>query len=123
MLGVLVLALTGCSSPDQAEVTSAAARFTEAVAQADAEAACALLAPATRQELEQSSGSACAEAIMGEAKSAGARMRVLVYGAMAQVRYQDDTVFLSRFNDHWLVVAAACTRGPHTVHDCNIQGR
>ena len=27
---------------------------------------------------------------------------------MAQVRLQDDTVFLSRFDGDWLVVAAAC---------------
>jgi hypothetical protein len=122
-LGLVVIASTACSSPQHDEAGEAAQRFAEAVDASDAETACALLAPATRRELEQSAGAPCSDAVMEEAKRAGGRGEVQVYGSMAQARYERDTLFLSRFDDRWLVVAAGCTRGSHAVHDCTIQGR
>jgi hypothetical protein len=115
--------LAACSSPQQNDVEDTADRFEEAVGASNAPAACALLAPATREELEQSSGKPCDQAIMEEATPAGGRRGAEVFGSMGQVEFADDTVFLSQFDGRWLVVAASCTPGPHQVHDCKIQGR
>lgn len=40
---------------------------------------------------------------------------------MAQARFESDTVFLSRFDGEWLVVAAACTPVSGHPYDCSIQ--
>jgi hypothetical protein len=40
---------------------------------------------------------------------------------MAQVRYAGETAFLTRFEDGWRIVAAACTP-VRSRYDCSIQG-
>jgi hypothetical protein len=46
---------------------------------------------------------------------------VEVWGAEAQVRLADDTVFLTRTSDGWRVSAAACTpRGEGLPYDCRL---
>ena len=79
------------------------------MADGDGAAACALLAPTTRSELEQSTGKECAVAILEEAPDAGGDGGdVQVFGVMAQVRWDGDTVFLTRMPDGWRVLAAGC---------------
>lgn len=87
------------------------------------EEACSLLAPAARSELESSTGRPCPEAVLEEDLGVPTSSpRVEVYDTMAQVRYDDETVFLSRFDGAWLVVAAACTPNPRQLpYDCGIQ--
>ena len=34
------------------------------------------------------------------------------YGTMARARYEEDTLFLTRFESGWRVMAAACTPRP-----------
>ena len=46
--------------------------------------------------------------------------RVEVFDSMAQVRVGADTVFLSRYDGGWRVVAAACTPVPGRPYDCSI---
>jgi hypothetical protein len=121
--GACMLVLAGCSSPQEPDAEDAADRFAAAVTSSDADTACGLLAPATRDELEQSSGNPCVEAILDVATSTGPRDASEVYGSMAQIAYVEDTLFLSRFDERWLVVAASCARGAHQVYDCHLQGR
>lgn len=98
-------------------------RFATAVDQRDGAAACALLAPSTRTELEQSAGRRCARALLEELTGTGGdRSAVDVYGTMARVRQGEDTLFLTRMQDGWHVLAAGCTPRPHAMYDCVVKG-
>ena len=124
MTAVAIGMLSSCGGAQDDAATEAAETYVDALAQDDGAAACSVLAPSTRSELEHSSGMACAEAILDEAVTdVGARVNVVAYGTMAQVRFAQDTVFLTRFRAGWRVLAAACTppeaRGPY---DCHLQG-
>ena len=66
-----VLGLGGCASSEGDRARTAADDFVTAVHDGDGGAACAVLAPATVEELEQSSGSACADAVLEDAVEAG----------------------------------------------------
>ena len=101
-----------------------AVRFNSAVSSGDGETACAMLTPATRDELEQSSGKACAQAIVEELTDARVDDHevVKVYGVMAQVRWNDETVFLPRMPDGWRVLAAGCTPRADDPYDCVVKG-
>lgn len=122
VLGVLVaLLLAGCSGSQDAAAGSAAQDLFDAVSDRDGAAACAALAAPTRDELEQTSGKACATAVLEEDLAGGTGdVRVQVFDSMAQVRVGTQTVFLSRFDGRWLVVAAACTDVPREPYDCSI---
>ncbi len=121
---LLIMALcTGCGSSQDADVRSSASTFYDAVDAGDGARACELLTPRTRSELEQSSGQPCAEAIRAErVPQVDHPTDVSAFGTMAQVRYHGETTFLTRFQDGWRVVAAACTPGPAGVYDCRISG-
>jgi hypothetical protein len=117
-------ALSSCGGGQDEAVNRAADTFVQALAQQDGDAACAMLAPTTSDELEQSSGQPCSKAVLDEGVSdVGARLSVQAYGTMAQVRFAQDTVFLTRYKSGWRVLAAACT--PPTSpgsFDCQLQG-
>ena len=122
-LGVVIL-LGGCSSSQTQEVSVVAQRFYTAVTQADGRGACVLLSPATRTELEQASGEQCAQAVLDEQLPgpegiASAR----AYGTMAIVTAGNDTMFLSRFPDGWLVTGVGCQpTGQAERYDCTVTG-
>ena len=118
-----VIGLSGCASSEQDRARTAADDFVTAVHDGDGSAACAVLAPATVEELERSSGSACREAVLEEAVDAGPQADSSTFGSMAQVRYAEDVVFLAEFDDGWRVVAAACTPRRAAPYHCAIQGR
>lgn len=129
--GVLGSALvTGCGSQGNAEsgnAEAAAVSFARDVGQAPADA-CGLLAPQTREQLEESEGP-CASALSdqlvvdGNPPGRGPAESVEVYGKDAIVRLSSDTVFLARFGDGWRVTAAGCTR-PQVgrPYDCKVRG-
>ncbi|WP_435985882.1 hypothetical protein [Terrabacter sp. LjRoot27] len=76
---------------------------------AQPDTACALLAPETRQELEDSSGP-CPQGIAdADLPDAGRVITVEVYGQDAMVRLEHDTMFLALFGSGWRVTAAGCT--------------
>jgi hypothetical protein len=50
----------------------------------------------------------------------GGAEEVKVFDTMAQVVLGDDTIFLSRYDGHWRVVAAACTPVDGKPYDCSI---
>ena len=120
---VVALALSGCAPSEQDDATRAADQFVAAVRDGDSQKACSLLAPATVEELEQSSGGVCADAVLDEAAVAGERVSVKTFGTMSQVRYADDVVFLSRFDAGWRVLAAGCRARQGEPYSCGIEGR
>jgi hypothetical protein len=119
-LPVAVL-LVACGGSQDAAAGSAAQDLLSAVRDRDGAAACAALAAPTRDELEQTSGKACPTAVLEEDLSGGTGdVRVQVFDSMAQVRVGAETLFLSRFDGRWLVVAAACDPVAREPYDCSI---
>ena len=113
--------LAGCAGTQDGPAASAARALLEAAHDGNGSAACDLLAPAARSELEQTSGKPCAEAVLEEDLGDGAGpARIEVFDTAAQVVVGADTVFLSRFDGNWLVIAAACTPVPGRPYDCSI---
>jgi ketosteroid isomerase-like protein len=117
--------VAGCGSVGdrQQAASEVAVRLLSAVDRKDSAGACALLAPDTLAELEQSAGKSCAGAILDQdlprpAAVTGAR----VYGQWAQVHLEDDTVFLAVFRGGWRVVAAGCRYQGDQPYDCTLQG-
>lgn len=125
VVGVLLatLALSACGSSTTDGVAEVADEFYAALADHDGAAACALLAPATRSELEQSAGRPCPQAIVEERlpSPAGAGS-VHVFNTASNVEYQGETTFLGLFDDGWKVTAAGCTARPPHPYDCTISG-
>lgn len=114
--------LGACGGTQDAAASSAAQQLLDAVGRGDGAAACDALAPPTRSELEDSSGKPCAQAVLDEDLGDGSgRKHVEVFDTMAQVALGSDTLFLSRFDGQWLVVAAACTRVAGRPYDCSIE--
>jgi hypothetical protein len=126
----VLLALTapvaaGCASVgDRGQAADdVAVRFMTAVAGRDGAAACALLAPATAEDVSDTGEKPCAEAVLDEQLPApGTVTGTDVYGQWAQVRLTDDTLFLAVFPEGWRVVAAGCTPRPERPYDCVLQG-
>jgi hypothetical protein len=122
---LLVAALvTGCGGGKEEPPTRVAQDFAAAVASKNGAAACALLAPKTRQEVESSTSHPCAEGILEEeVPTSRATRRTDTYGRQARVVTEEDTLFLSRFSLGWRVVAAACEdEGIDQPYDCDVQG-
>jgi hypothetical protein len=120
---MLGLGLTGCGDSEDSAVEAVARDLLEATSTGDGQAACESLSPHTQDELEQSSGKPCERAILEESVGHGGTVReAQVFETMAQVRFDDETVFLSRFDSGWLVVATACTPRPEGPYDCSVSG-
>jgi hypothetical protein len=120
VLGACAL-LAGCGGTQDAAVAEASTSLLEAVDQGDGAAACALLAPAVRTEIEDTSGTSCDRAILDEPLSgATGPARVEVFDLSAQAVIGSETLFLSRFDGDWLVIAAGCTPVPDKPYDCSI---
>ena len=116
-----VAALSACSGNQDLAAGSAAQRLLVAAKQGDGETACSLLASAARQELEQTTGDPCEEAVLDEDLGSGrGSLEVHVFDTAAQVVVGAEVVFLSRFDGQWLVIAAACTPVHGRPYDCNV---
>jgi hypothetical protein len=119
---------TGCSSvgSDTSLSGSAARRFHEALANKELVAACDLLAPRTRQELEQSAKASCPQALSDAGLPDVTTVTTAdVYGPNARVVLAGDTgdtVFLARFGTQWKVTAAGCTPRQDLPYDCDVKG-
>ncbi|MEU3775796.1 hypothetical protein AB0F11_21765 [Streptomyces sp. NPDC032472] len=115
----------GASAPRVDGARDAALAFARAVAGSDFRAACALLAPGTRQELEEGEQKPCVLALVGQ-DLPGARTRTVhgteVYGRQAMVRLEEDTLFLSQFDGGWRVVAAGCRPEADKPYRCAVKG-
>ena len=103
--------------------SAVASRFYRAVDAGHWGRACALLAPETKSQLEQSAGSACPDALSQENLPApGPVGPSVVYGTMTQTRFEQDIVFVARFRSGWKVMAAGCSPVPGHPYDCRLQG-
>lgn len=117
--------LCGCGAP-AARVdgaTQAGSAFEQALADADYPRACALLAPQTRQQLQEDQHLPCGPALRGQGLPAAGQVRAAqVYGRQALLGLQHDTLFLSQFHDGWKVVAAGCTPRGDQPYRCSLKG-
>ncbi|MER7955776.1 hypothetical protein [Streptomyces sp. NPDC096030] len=103
--------LCGCGASEARldGARQAATAFEEAIGRAEYAAACALLAPQTRRQLEQDATRPCGPALAGEELPAAGTVReTQVYGRQALLHLEGDTLFLSQFDDGWRIVAAGC---------------
>jgi hypothetical protein len=135
---VAMSSVSGCVSGEGRQAADVAADFHAAVASREAIGACALLAPETRRELEQSAQQPCDQAVLAESiPDVGRVQDSNLFGGKAQVRFAGargvradradeagiaDTVFLAEFPDGWKVVAAACTPRDGLPYDCQVEG-
>lgn len=123
------LLVSGCAGGQDDAVVAAATSFGDAVREQDGAAACAALAPLTRQQVEADEQQPCPQALLGQDLLAPAELRSLErFGRQAAVVVEDaggrtDTWFLSRFDGRWLLVAAGCRdRGEQLPYDCDVEG-
>ncbi|MGK5678334.1 hypothetical protein [Actinoplanes sp. URMC 104] len=123
VVALALVAVAGCASVGNREDAAAgvAARLLSAVDAGDGDAACAVLAPGTAQAVAEDEP--CPEAILDkDLPGPGRVLEASVYGQWAQVRLDDDTVFLGAFPGGWRVVAAGCTPRGSRPYDCTVQG-
>jgi hypothetical protein len=119
--GVAVCLVASCGSKLPEASSSTAERFYQAVEHQDGAAACALLAPETRDEV--AAEAPCATAILDEdLPTAGSVTELRQYGTQAQARMSGDTAFLAQFDDGWKIVAAGCTSKGELPYECKVKG-
>jgi hypothetical protein len=116
--------LSGCATGTaEQEASAAAERFLTAVEGGDAEAACALLTPRTREELAVSDGQPCAESLPADRLGGGATVRdVSVWSGWARVNTDNDALFLAEFETGWLIAAAGCQPNGDAPYQCVVEG-
>ncbi|MFK8906180.1 hypothetical protein [Streptomyces sp. YS-3] len=124
--GVIGALLTACGATSGRVdgARDAGRAFQRAVAARDYPAACGLLAPRTRQQLEEDEKQRCGQALGGQqlptAAPAGSPE---VYGRQASLDAGGQKLFLSQFRAGWKVVAAGCTpRGGDKPYRCVVKG-
>lgn len=123
MLIALLSVLPACGSTHEGDVEAVSERFHQALQAGDGEAACELLSDEVQKELQDSTGSACAEAVLDSGVPDGGTVdRVSVFDTAAQVRHSDDVVFLSDFPDGWRIIAAGCDEQAAAPYDCQVHG-
>jgi len=114
--------LSGCSSGNEDAATHTAERLHATLQEEDGAAACDLLSDEVQERLAES-GDSCETAVMEAGiPDTGRVVEVKVYGTAAQVRYDDDVVFLGDFQDGWKVTAAGCSPKAGAPYDCQVQG-
>ncbi|MFF7213817.1 hypothetical protein ACFZAU_25305 [Streptomyces sp. NPDC008238] len=126
MVTVLAATVTSCGTFAEREdaASTTVTRFEQALAAQQAAEICAALAPATREELEQSAKEPCLQAVtQSDVPAAGGVHAVDVYGGQARVVLEHDTVFLAHFPTGWKISAAGCTSQPGQPYQCEIKGR
>ena len=122
-LVLLAVLASGCASNHDRAVSVVAEQLHAAIDREDGSAACDLLSDSVQEELQDSGGTSCEVAILEAGISPDGRItRVEVFGTAAQVRYDDDVVFLADFPDGWKVIGAACERQATEPYDCKVHG-
>lgn len=122
LVGLCVL--TSCGTSQDADVSQVARHFYIAVQEGDGQDACQMLSPASRSGLEKSSRQKCSQAIITEDLDVAADVEsAQVYGTMAIVHTDEDTMFLSRFSVGWQITGVGCQpTGRLDQYDCSITG-
>jgi hypothetical protein len=125
MLAAAVAGSAGCAPPagQREGAVTAVERLAAAMSAEDGSAACAILAPQTREEVQEASGNPCPEAIIeDDLPPPGPVQTVDVYGQWARVVTEQDTIFLAVFGDGWRVVAAGCSSRGERPYECQVKG-
>lgn len=127
LAGLLCLALSiaGCgpSAGRLDDVQAAAEGFLQARDARDGAAACALLAPETKDQLEQDQQQDCTQAVVEvQLPAAGGPETTRLYSGQALVVSSGQRLYLARFPDGWRVTAAGCQQRPELPDDCEVQG-
>jgi hypothetical protein len=119
---ICLVVLTGCASQSGRDgATGVATRFLDAVASADAEAACALLSPRTREDLTTSDGAPCAEVLPTD-RLGGTVRDADTWSDQAVVTTDHSTLFLTEFDSGWRVSAAGCEPDGEEPYRCVVGG-
>jgi hypothetical protein len=122
-VAVVAVLMSGCDAQAEPAARAVAEGFVRAVAAHRGATACALLAPETRSQLEQSAGMGCAAAILEEGlPQVGVVEDSVSFGTMGEVQFAEDTVFVAEFPGGWKVMAAGCSPVPGHPYDCRLQG-
>lgn len=117
VLGAVALT-AGCGGLADEDVTRAAEEF----AAGDEAVRCALLAPSTLGALVEEESSSCEEAISELPLGSGEVVSVAVWGEEAQVKLNDDTLFLTHASGGWRIVAGACrSQGSDLPYECRLE--
>jgi hypothetical protein len=120
VVGVAVLA--GCASQSgQQDAATVATRFLDAAGRGDAEVACALLTPRTREDLATSDGQPCEQSLPTD-RLGGSVKRADTWSDWARVSTEDSAVFLTEFDSGWLVSAAGCQPNGDAPYRCVVGG-
>ncbi|MEU3607732.1 hypothetical protein AB0E83_20140 [Streptomyces sp. NPDC035033] len=125
LLAAFLLGGCGASAASEDGATDAGRRFAAAVSAGDYRTGCALLAPETREQVEEDARGACGPGLrQAELPTAGLPRGVDVYGREALLRMTGDTLFLSRFDEGWLVTAAGCAppESKDEPYRCSVKG-
>ena len=118
----LIPVVAGCAAADRPDVESVVTHFYDAYDRRDGAAACSLLAPPARHEVEKATGVSCARGLLQEHLPRAGRVgRTTVSGDQAQVRLGGDTAFVAKFPGGWKVVAAGCSPQPQQPYDCEVE--
>jgi hypothetical protein len=120
-----LVAVSGCGGAGTrgADASARAEEFERTLHGGRISAACALLTPQTRIELEDSGHMKCAAALEEEQLPDGGAVRdTAVYGQQAMVTLHGDTLFLSHFPGGWRVVAAGCVPEAGKPYQCQLKG-
>lgn len=116
-----MLVVAGCAAQDaRSDARDAATRFLAAAENGDAAAACALLAPRTREDLETADGP-CADALPAD-ELRGPVTAVDTWSGRAKADTAQGTVFLAEFESGWRVSAAGCAAEEDAPYRCLVGG-
>ncbi|MGY1607328.1 MULTISPECIES: hypothetical protein [unclassified Geodermatophilus] len=115
-LGALLL--SGCSDVHLPAVEQVAGDF----AAGDSVVRCTLLTEAAVSSLEHEEPTGCATALEDLELGRGDVVSAQVWGSEAQVRLDDDTLFLTETADGWRVAAAGCAPSDEDRYDCLVEG-
>jgi hypothetical protein len=122
-VAALLLFGVGCAPAGEQPAMQVANDFATALADADAQRACELLAPDTADLLESMSTLECEQALPALELPGGEMTEVQVWGDAAQARSADDVVFLRELDGQWVVVAAGCQEQEGgEPYQCDLQG-
>lgn len=121
---VAVLCACGAPQARQDGAVRAGRAFEDALAAGAYGAACELLAPESREQLEEDGKQPCARALPSQGlPRGGGAARVDVHGRQALLRLDGETLFLSQFDDGWRVTAAGCVpEGGDEPYRCALKG-
>ncbi len=118
---VFAIATAGCAAQDErADASDTAARFLRAAQAGDAEAACALLTPRTRQDIATEDGP-CPSALPAD-ELTGSVTAADTWSDWAKVDTEAGSLFLARFESGWLVSAAGCLPDEDAPYHCLVGG-